>query len=302
MIGLKASGQFMKYISDISATTKLAAVIGQPLSHSKSPAIYNHSFQADNVDAVYLAFETSEAETVERIKALQSLDALGINITMPGKYKALECVDRLDQVADYVQAVNTIVKYDDEWIGYNTDGEGYWLSVRNDGVELTNKSIVLFGSGGTTRVILARAAIEGVRQVNIIARNLARPLTIKAVIQRLAADYPQMQVELIDSENGQQVRAALWAADIVVQTTSVGMSPQIEKTILPDSNWLNPNSIVSDVIYQPRETLFLKQAQERGCKIAGGGLKMLVAQGSLNYKLFTGLPLPIASVLEAIDN
>lgn len=302
MIGLKVSGKLMKYISDISATTKLAAVIGQPVKHSKSPAIYNHSFQADNIDAVYLAFETSEAETVDRIRALQSMDVLGINITMPGKHKALECVGHLDQVADYVQAVNTIVKNDDEWIGYNTDGEGYWLSVRNDGVELSNKKAVLFGSGGTTRVILARAAIEGLQQVDIIARDLARPLTIKAIIRRLAADYPQMQVNLIDSENTQQVKAALWAADIVVQTTSVGMTPQTEATILPDSDWLNPQSIVSDVIYQPRETLFLKQAKARGCKIAGGGLKMLVAQGSLNYQLFTGLPLPIASVLDVIDN
>lgn len=292
----------MKYISEISATTKLAAVIGKPVSHSKSPAIYNHGFQADNINAVYLAFETDEAATIQTIKNLQALDVLGINITMPGKNKALNCVDSLDQVADYVQAVNTIVKKDNHWRGYNTDGEGFWLSLKQDGILLADKKVVLFGSGGTTRVILARAVVEGIKEIDIIARHLERPLAIKKVIARLKTDFPQTQINLIDSAAPDQVRSVLWAADIVVQTTSVGMAPHPEASVLPDGSWLNPKSVVSEVIYEPRETLFLKQAKKSGCLIAGGGLKMLVAQGSLNYQLFTGLKLSTDIVLKAIGN
>lgn len=291
----------MTSIRDISATTKLAAVIGQPIKHSKSPAIYNYCFDHAGLNMVYLAFETSESETVDRIRQLQALGARGINVTMPGKVEALQCVSKLDPVARYVQAINMIVKENNQWAGYNTDGKGFWGSVKAQGQELVDKKIVLFGSGSTARVILAQAVVEGSKQVTIIARGLERPLAIKDVIEQLEADYPTIKINLLDQQNEEQLKQALWEADIVVQTTSVGMSPHQDQSILKDSDWLNPNSFICDIVYEPRETLFLKQAKKRGCQTLGG-IHMLVYQASFNYQLFTGEMMPVADVLSILES
>lgn len=290
----------MKLIKEITATTKFAAVIGQPLGHSLSPAIYNNSFVINNDNAVYLAFETSERLIVERINSLKSLGALGINITMPGKHEALKCVDRLDTVAAYVQAINTIVKQDNEWVGYNTDGEGYWLSVKNDGVTLENKRLTLFGSGGTSGVILARAVVEGISYIDVVGRNLERQLKIKTIIKKILFDYPNVLINLIDLNNEDELRASLWHADIVVQTSSVGMSPDIDHSIIANNEWFNPKSLVSDVIYEPSETKFLRDAKARGCKVVGGGIHMLIGQASLNYQLYTGKKFPFLEISKEI--
>lgn len=182
--------------------------------------IYNTSFELDKLNLVYLAFETSEDETIDRIQALKSLNAIGINVTMPGKYQALQCVDELDQAAQYVQAINMLIPNNGRWIGFNTDGKGFWNAVQQQDVLLKNQTVTIFGSGNTTRIILAQAALEGIKHINIIARNIYRPL-------------------------------AITNADILVQTTSVGMSPNTMQTVLENETWLNPNTVVCDIVYEP---------------------------------------------------
>lgn len=287
----------MKYIRDISATTGFAAVIGSPLSHSKSPLIYNTSFELDKLNLVYLAFETSEDETIDRIQALKSLNAIGINVTMPGKFQALQCVDELDQAAQYVQCINMLIPNNGRWIGFNTDGKGFWNAVQQQDVLLKNQTVTIFGSGNTTRIILAQAALEGIKHINIIARNIHRPLAIKNVITSLKEDFPNIIINLIDSAVSREVKIAVTNADILVQTTSVGMSPNTMQTVLEDETWLNPNTVVCDIVYEPLMTQFIQQAQRRGCKVITG-IDMLVHQAALNYTLMTGYQMNI----EAIQN
>lgn len=139
---------------------------------------------------------------------------------MPGKYQALQCVDELDQAAQYVQAINMLIPNNGRWIGFNTDGKGFWNAVQQQDVLLKNQTVTIFGSGNTTRIILAQAALEGIKHINIIARNIYRPL-------------------------------AITNADILVQTTSVGMSPNTMQTVLENETWLNPNTVVCDIVYEP---------------------------------------------------
>lgn len=291
----------MKYIRKINGASGLAAVIGSPIQHSKSPLIYNHSFEKDDLNLVYLAFETAKEETIHRIESLKNLDVIGINITMPGKYEALQCVDRLNLAAEYVQAVNMIVPDNDEWVGYNTDGEGFWNSVKQYDVTIVDKNITLYGSGNTTRIILAQAVIEGVKKVNVVARGIERPLEIKALIERLSYDYPETQIQLIDLMHTSEVEVAVREADVIVQTTSVGMTPNSEETILEDTNWLNPNTVVCDIVYEPRQTRFMEQAQSRGC-LTIGGIEMLVHQAALNYSLMTGNIMNTEKLLNVLTN
>lgn len=290
----------MKFIKEINGKSRMAAVIGSPIHHSKSPLIYNSCFEMDNLNIVYLAFETSQKETISRIEALKNLNVSGINITMPGKLEAIKCVDRLDLAAQYVQAVNMIVLENNEWVGYNTDGEGFWNAVKAHHVMIKSKKVTIFGSGNTTRVILTQAVLEGVSEVNVIARNIERPLEIKTVIAQLKSDYPNTKISLIDLGESEKVQNIMINTEILVQTTSVGMSPNPMNSILENEDWLNPNCVVCDIVYDPRKTLLMHQAEAKGCKIIGG-IEMLVHQAALNYTLITGLKMNTEKILNIMN-
>lgn len=291
----------MKLISEINAETKLAAVIGSPIKHSKSPRIYNLSFERDELNAVYLAFEADEAETAAQIEALKNLGVIGINITMPGKFKALQTVQRLNSAAEYVQAVNMIVPEEDAWVGYNTDGAGFWENVKSHGVNLPGKAVVIYGSGNTARVIAAQAVIEGASSVKVIARNLERPLEVKDLLEQLKTDYPETSLQLIDLADEDNVKQVIATAGILVQSTSVGMAPNDNRSILSKPEWLNAETVVCDVVYEPHQTKLIKQAQERGCKVIGG-IGMLVHQAALNYKLMTGRQMDTKYILNKLTS
>lgn len=286
----------MRTLKDINGSTRLAAVIGSPISHSLSPLIYNVNFEEHQVNSVYVAFETPEEETVSRIESLKNIGVMAINITMPGKFQALLCCDRLAKAASYVQAINTMVQQEGEWVGYNTDGQGFWQAVKARDVTIEGSQITLYGTGSTTRIILAQAVIEGSKHINIIGRNLDRPLEIKIVIQRLVADYPDLEINLIDIHDSEGVKEAVQEADILVQTTNVGMKPKQDATLLEEAQWLNPDTIVCDIVYNPRETAFIQQAKSQNCTTIGG-IDMLVNQAAINYKIMTGLEMNIEKTL-----
>ncbi|RPA63654.1 shikimate dehydrogenase [Aerococcus agrisoli] len=292
----------MDSITDINGTTQFAAVIGQPLSHSLSPIIYNTAFKTQDVNMVYLAFETSEAETIDRINHLKALGVQGINVTMPGKMAAMETVDSLDKAAAYVQAVNMITTNDDgQWIGYNTDGAGLWLAVKNRGVSLAGKRLVIFGSGATSRIILAQAVLEGMLDITVIARKIQEKDHLLTVAHALTSDYPELVLNLVDLADAPGVEEAVSKAEIVIQSTSVGMSGSKDQSILANAEWLQADTVVMDVIYEQMETTFMKQAKARGCKVIGG-LDMLVFQAKLNYQLFAHRELPVDEVFRTIES
>lgn len=290
----------MDSITDINGTTKFAAVIGQPLGHSLSPIIYNTSFKAQDVNIVYIAFETGEAETIERIEHLKALDVQGINITLPGKFAAMQTVDRLDAASQYVNAVNMITRdKNGQWVGYNTDGAGLWLAVKNRGVDLAGKRLVVYGSGATSRIIIAQAVIEGMTDISVVARNIQDKDLLIQVCKALRADYPTIDLKLIDLSEQDQVATAVRNAEIVIQSTSLGMAASQGQSILADEHWLQAGTVVMDVIYEPMETRFMQQAKARDCVVIGG-LDMLVYQAKLNYQLFAHKEMPVQVVFDTV--
>lgn len=290
----------MDSITDINGTTQFAAVIGKPLSHSLSPIIYNTSFKAQDVNMVYIAFETDEGETVDRIEHLKALGVQGINITMPGKVEAMKTVNRLDQAAAYVQAVNMITQDETgEWVGYNTDGAGLWLAVKNRGIDLPGKQLVVYGSGSTSRIIIAQAVLEGMMDITVIARNILEKDMLGRVCADLQADYPNLYLKLVDLNDSQQVEEQVKKAEIIIQSTSVGMSTSKDQSILENADWLQEGTVVMDVIYEQMETRFMQQAKNQGCYVIGG-LDMLVFQAKLNYELFAHREMPVDIVFDTI--
>lgn len=280
----------------INAETSLYAVIGSPIKHSRSPRIYNQAFKEDAINSVYLAFEVNLADTQDKIGMLKQLGVQGLNVTMPCKHAALACADELDEAANYVQAVNTLVLEEGRWKGYNTDGLGFWSAVKTKGHTVKQKKVLIFGSGNTAAIILVQAVLEGVQDLVVVARNIERPLLIKKLMKRLMADYG-VTIELLDLSNRDLLGKALLRSDIVVQATSVGMAPASQSHILPEGLLFKEGALVCDIVYNPLETDFLQLAQAQGC-VTMDGLAMLVGQAAVNYRLFTKKQLDVASVLQ----
>lgn len=282
----------------INAETAVYAVIGSPIKHSKSPAIYNSAFSRDGLNNVYVAFEVSQTQTQQKIEALKLLGVKGINITMPCKHEALVCADELDDAAKYVQAVNTLVFEDDRWKGYNTDGIGFWAAVKTKGYHLKQQRVMIFGSGNTAAILMVQAVLEGVSDIYMVARDLERPLVIKEVIAKLTTDYA-VNIKLLDLTDTQALQQALLQSEIVVQATSVGMAPAWQENILPAGLVFKQGALVSDCVYNPLQTEFLKVAEAQGCVILHG-LHMLVGQAAENYRLFTACELDVELLLAEI--
>lgn len=279
----------------INGATTLYGVLGTPIKHSKSPAIYNRGFERDQINSVYLAFDVSKDNTQGKIGMLKQLGVKGMNLTMPCKHEAIVCADDLDEAASLVQAVNTLVLEEGRWKGYNTDGIGFWSAVKAKGYHLAEEKVLLFGSGSTAAIILVQAVLEGVQEIVVFARQLERPLVIKALIDKLTAAYA-VQIELVDLSNRQLLERALLSSDIVVQATSVGMDPESQRTILPEGVVFKAGALVCDCVYQPLRTEFLRSAEAQGCETLHG-LHMLVGQAVENYRLFTGLELDAGALL-----
>src|SRR5699024_10333846 len=242
---------------------------------------------------VYIAFETGEDDTMDRIEHLKALDVQGINITMPGKFNAMQTVDRLDAAGQYVNAINMITRDDNgQWIGYNKTGYGLWLRKKN-------KRIANSRSGKTSRIIMDKDVIEGMTDISVVARNIQEKDLLIKLCDALRADYPQINLKLIDLSDQDHVGQAVKHAEIVIQSTSLGMGSSQGQSILADENWLQEGTVVMDVIYEPMETRFMQQAKARNCVVIGG-LDMLVYQAKLNYQLFAHKEMPVQVVFDTI--
>ena len=245
-------------------------IIGWPVSHSLSPEMHNAAFRALGLDYIY---EKLEARPEELAAALAKLrrdpDFAGANITVPHKKTAAALADELDSGARTSGSVNTLVCRAGRLVGYSTDGAGYLAGLRADNIDPGDKNIVLFGNGGAAQSIIP------------VLQPLAKKLTI------VARHSP---------------RPDIGVADIVINATSVGMSPHTDATILPEPELLAQiyaGQVFADIVYSPRQTLFLKNAAARGAAIHEGW-HMLLWQGALAFKLFTGQPAPVEIMRKAL--
>ena len=281
----------------ISGHTQLYALIGSPVGHSGSPAMYNYSFEKLGIDAAYLAFDVPVDKTKDAIDALRTLHAGGFNVTMPCKTATAQLVDRLSPAAELVGACNTVViEEDGTMTGHMTDGTGFVRNLKEHGVDIKGKKIVLLGTGGAATAIAVQAALDGVRGIDLFARPGASWDALSQVVSRVneSTDCRICMYELRDTD---QMRKSIEDSAILVNASSVGMSPREDGCLLPDASYLRPELIVSDVIYNPRETRFLKMAKKAGCP-AFNGLYMLLYQGAYAFSLWTGKEMPVELIKE----
>ncbi|WP_219839277.1 shikimate dehydrogenase [Paenibacillus sp. R14(2021)] len=275
----------------VDSHTVLYSVIGDPIRHSKSPIMMNRAFRECGINGVYTAFHITTERLGDFIAGVRAMGIRGVNVTIPHKLDIMPLLDEVHESAHAIGAVNTIVNNDGHLVGYNTDGIGYVRSLKEEvQPDLTGARVLIVGAGGATRGILYALAGEGVASVTISNRTVARA-------QELADAFRGL-VPSIRAIGQDELRDACAESDIVINTTSLGMYPNVEATPL-ESVWLRPGTVASDLIYNPLTTRFLAEAKEQGCRIHGG-LGMFIYQGAYAFEYWTGQPAPAAAMRETV--
>lgn len=274
----------------IDSNTQLFGVIGNPIRHTKSPIMMNRAFRETGINGVYTAFHVTSERVADFAAGVRAMGIRGVNVTIPHKLDIMSVLDEIDLGAKAIGAVNTIVNEDGRLIGYNTDGIGYVRSLKEEAEpELAGKRIVVIGAGGASRGIVYALSNEKPAHITIANRSVERAKELADAFQ------DQADIEAIANEN---LQAACMQADIVINTTSVGMFPNTDETPI-DVGWLKSGAVASDLIYNPIKTKFLQQAEQHGCRIHGG-LGMFIYQGAYAFEYWTGKPAPVAAMRETV--
>lgn len=265
--------------------SELVGVFGCPIEENPTGVIEEAAFAAKGLDYRYITMRVEKGELDKAMAALRALNFRGINLTIPHKVEAVKYVDELSPEAEIIGAINVVVNNNGRLRGDNSDGKGFLKSLIDNGVELEGKTLSILGAGGAARAIAVECAVHGIEKIYIINHSAARGRTL---------------AELISSKTGAEGKFIEWSGkadipadtDILVNATPVGLYPDTDKK--PDINYdsVLPGMTVCDVIFNDPNTLFLKEASDRGCKTIRG-LEMLVNQGALNYRLWTGVDAPI---------
>jgi len=270
----------------ISGTTRLCGIIGDPVEHSMSPVMHNAAFREIGIDYLYVPFRVKKEELGKAIEGMRALNIKGLNVTIPHKVNVLQFLDELDPLAEKIGAVNTIDNNDGVLKGYNTDATGFLQPLLERGIEPEGKNVVILGAGGASRAI---SFILADRDSHLVILNRLLELDwARELASRISQTFNK-EVKALEL-NRENLIESLDKADILVNATSVGMSPNIDE-IPVDSDLLRPGLVVYDIIYTPIKTRLLREAEAAGASTMGG-LDMFVWQGVIAFEKWTGIKAP----------
>ncbi len=264
---------------NITPHTRPIGLIGCPIEHSLSPKLHNAIYQKYGIDCVYLAFKTEKEKLEEVINAFKTLSFAGFNVTVPHKQSVLPFLDDLDKEAAVIGAVNTVKIENGRLKGFNTDGWGFIESLKNRGYNVSGMDVLVLGAGGSARSICAYLAKEGASSIYVLNRTESNAEELVAHIRK---NYSGIFINTV-----QRTDVKLIMPGIIINTTSVGMWPDTSDSPLVNYSF-SPNQLVVDIIYNPLQTKFLKDAKDVGCKIVNG-LDMLVGQAVKAIEIWTGM-------------
>lgn len=264
----------------INQYTELYGVIGNPVRHSLGPLMHNAAFSHIGINAVYLAFESSDIKGA--ISGMRSLGIKGMSVTIPYKSTIIPLLDEIDPLAKEIGAVNTVVNKNNRLIGYNTDASG-GLKALEEAVSVNGKTCIIVGAGGAARAIGF-----------ILKKNNVSLLIANRSVEMGRELCGSLDARFIKAEQLSDVKA-----DILINTTPVGMSPDIGSCPVPE-NALKPGMTVMDIIYNPKTTRLLRLAASRGCRVVEG-ISMFIYQGSEQFRLWTGQEPPVDVMIKVVE-
>ncbi len=269
----------MSIRNSITAKTKILCIIGHPIEHSMSPIMHNAALQDLELDYAYLAFNVPPNRLKEAVKGFKALNVKGISVTIPYKEIIIKFIDEIDSTAQKIGAINTIKNEDGVLIGKNTDAEGGRKAILDAGCEITGKNILILGAGGVAKAICYTLAKDANKMV-ITNRTESRAKKLAMELKK------KIKVNAEGTNNSETtLKHEIKTTDILINATSVGMYPQINKLPIK-MEILHKHLFVVDLIYNPLETQLIKDAKVIGCRTLGG-LDMLVNQGALAFEWWT---------------
>jgi shikimate dehydrogenase len=274
------------------------AVIGDPIAHSRSPQMHNPALRACGIDAQYIRVQVPVGRVAEAFRQFAKCGFLGVNITIPHKFEALDAVDVLNPLAQQLGAVNTLAIRDGKLHGYNSDGPGFLRSVKEAfGVEVKDLRVLILGAGGGAgRAVAVQSALEHCPRLVLANRTAAKAAVLADEVSKLS---PQTGVKVI-AWTDEAVAAEMGAIDLVVNATSLGMKTDDAK-LLPAAA-IEARHLVFDMVYRADgETPLLEDAKRAGAKTVDG-LTLLLHQGAISFEHWFDRPAPLEVMREGLRN
>jgi shikimate dehydrogenase len=262
--------------------TKLYGLLGKTLSHSISPSLHNNGFRDLGINAVYLMLETKDQDLEQYINSLKNLGFAGWNVTIPHKESIIPYLNGFSSLARASGAVNTVLNRRGRLTGYNTDVIGFQRQIEESGVKVKDKRAVVIGAGGAARAVIAAMVQLDLADITIINRTVENAEELAKLFREENSKQNFDFCSLEEQEYGEVVKAA----DLVVDTTPVGMYSNNINKIVINPDCLHEKQLVIDLVYNPLKTKILKEAEKRGAQI-GNGLPTLIYQAEASFKLWT---------------
>lgn len=277
----------------VQAQTKILGVFGHPVSHSLSPIIQNAAIEALGIDYVYVAFHVMPEDLAKAVDGVRSMNFAGVNLTIPHKERVIDFLDEISENARRIGSVNTIVNKDGYLVGESTDGVGFLRSAEAAWGKLGGGRAVILGAGGSAKAIAFALGDAGF-EVIIANRTLERA---EELAENLNDDFGKGRAGSVGMCKD-ALGADIARADLLVNTTSVGMKPDLDGIPLPPE-MIHAGLRVYDIVYDPRETRLVREAKSRGAR-ALNGLGMLIHQGAMSLEMWTGQKAPVDVMEKAL--
>lgn len=276
----------------MSANTLVCGLIANPIGHSLSPLLHNTLAERMGVDLAYLPFPVREAEQLgEAIHGAHALGMQGLNVTVPYKTAVLPFLCGLDRAAEQIGAVNTLLRTEQGYLGCNTDLPGMERLLKREGISLRGEPVLLLGAGGAARAVAVMAALHGASELTVLNRSAERAAQL---VSELQPRFPNTCFTVAGLDGWRELSRQDY---IAFQCSSVGMYPDAEKSLIPETDFYHKLRCGVDLIYTPSETEFMRRLSAAG-REALGGLDMLLYQGVLSFELWTGRSVPEALCAE----
>lgn len=269
---------------EINGKTKLMGIIGNPIEHTMSPVIHNTIAELMGENMAYMAFPVKE-DLEAAIKGAYVLGVQGMNVTVPYKSDVIEHLVSIDEQAEIIGAVNTLVRVEGGYKGYNTDLPGLYRAMGSEGIEVKGAEVIILGAGGAARAAAFLCAFYQAKKVYILNRTLEKAVNVAEEVKEKTGFSDIIPMELGDYSkipgNGY----------LVLQATKVGLYPNVDETPMEDKAFFEKAAVVYDLIYTPEETKFMCLSRENGAETYNG-LKMLLYQGIAGYEMWNQTKVP----------
>ena len=267
----------------LTGRTRIVGVIGDPVEHSRSPQMHNAAFAKARLDYAYLPFHVRSDDLAAAIAGFKAINVVGINVTLPHKQAVLPYLTSLSREAELIGAVNTLTFTQDGIHGDNTDAPGVLRALEeNENMAVpVGEAVVVLGAGGAARAVVVALALAGVASITIANRTVERAVSLAEEMQtKIGVTVQGMGLE------DDRLPIAVQRSVLLINTATVSMD--MTHPLLISADWLQPNTIVYDIVYTPPVTPLMRAAAGRGCRTLGG-IGMLVHQGAIAFEKWTGV-------------